>query len=78
MPGLEVAPCALAGSIDHDDLLSDKPKAPPGYKVLGRLGQGTFGEVRLPCGTRKSGVPWFAPVQHGEHNLIAATQRCST
>ena len=48
MPGLEVAPCAFAATIDHDDLLSDHPKAPPGYKVLGRLGQGTFGEVRGP------------------------------
>ena len=61
MPGLEVAPCAFAGSIDHDDLLSDHPRAPPGYKVLGRLGQGTFGEVRRPCGTHMSGLPWFAP-----------------
>ncbi|KAK9825882.1 hypothetical protein WJX81_000855 [Elliptochloris bilobata] len=44
MPGLEVAPCAVPEFIDHDDLLSDH-KAPPGYRVLGRLGQGAFGEV---------------------------------
>ncbi len=50
MPGLDIAPLAGAGSkdqdVDLDDLLSDH-KAPPGYRVTGRLGQGAFGEARL-------------------------------
>jgi hypothetical protein len=50
MPGLDVAPLAGTGSkdqdVDLDDLLSDH-KAPPGYRVTGRLGQGAFGEARL-------------------------------
>lgn len=48
MPGLDIKMCAfgeVAGCDDSDDFLYDL-KPPPNYSVVGRLGQGAFGEVR--------------------------------